>query len=1455
MVLKKAIFFIFLIACSISYSAQEKPALGMVILTAPPQLFVDEELPAKAGVLVTQVIPTSPADTNGFSEGDIVVSINKAVIQTSEDLLNIVSGRKFDETIKVEFIRNKNKQTIDVTLSRFNVYQDGFDPQSLSGEQLSKLGMYIGRSDIDKSRSLLELAIKKKYFADIQSYGSELLTPSFKGYDPERLKRFSEGLRSFRQTFSEECPECDYLMALYYDYLNVSGNKNAKEIGWEFLQKAEKANFPNAIYHMAHEYQRGNHWVKKDLVKSEDFYKKAIELDVRDAKTDLIEHYLFYDTFGESDAIGVEKLVLSELSPDQSIFRLSRDYLYYLANAQLGSQNDAIQSKAIDLLKYLASKGDADALWSLGVHYEFDDKDGLLKGLNGMPIYANYYWDSINLVKRVDRIETFFRVLREQWDLFDNPKGLYQQLQIMAGEFWKKPEYANEAFTYADWLVSDDSTVKDIDKGLEILKFAANNNSQKAITRLHIFYLRDADKDRFDAVELYSMFSKRMKFEPELAYVDQITFQTYKESSSYDPDAVFKLINSVKDSSKRLYYKGMAIMFGIYDADAKKYGINFPKLAEEIVSYQGYWSSDVRKVIEGIYRGSFEHEYSESVLDALISYYEKQNLAKDKTQALEYFITLVRKGVKDKEKLLTAYDQVKDFSIWSNYHIGSEIHNSRIEAPSSLVISAYAKAINLLINKKGDDYQEFLSDYESLEYMIGTGFGLSINDGDLRRARFFDAAYKELLTPLVATRSEAERRFVEMNLLLQKASLFYESGDVESSKVVGEKVLKQMMSNYSDMFSFGEKLEIIMTGGMLMAANEKYELGNLALKHLYDVSKDVYEKEIEEDPGFFASGQIRGEIYSLYAGNKELADHFRTIRKVSDSDMFSKHSFHALDLVGVNIWRAVHDDDDFIKAHNLLDLAIGRMLKLGSTPRHWEIRFVDKMADEAERRGQHRYASDWRELAGMIYRESLLKRFSSGSRITPLEKKVVSTFLMKMLSDSGVDDNLKFELFQLVQGLGVSQAVDASDLSDKQRLALLSSDMTLTKDQMALEINRPKQKLFTIKDVQSKLDQDQAVLFIASSPTETATWYVTKNDNFLERIDLSAEGVAKLADSVVSSMGKEFNVEASLKLYLELFKSPLSKVSGIKHLRVAPSYELSAMPLIALVTQQDVSTNQSTEDKVMETRGFSKISVARLGNRSKWLIEEVAISVLPSASALRQSQKSNTKKGFIGIGAPVLGMKHLVSLAKGAVAKRGANKIFEKSELHGQLIPLPDAEEELNLFSKKFENSTLYIGDQAKEDAVKNINFANYSVVSFATHAMMSDEVSGMHEPSLVLSLSGNEDGLLTQREILQLKMDDADIVLLSACNTASSSGGNNKETYSGLTSAFMAAGAKNVLVSHWSVISEAAKEITTQMFQDNNNDESYPKRLQHSVKQLLYSPISYKRNPAYWSAFSLVGN
>ena len=107
-----------------------------------------------------------------------------------------------------------------------------------------------------------------------------------------------------------------------------------------------------------------------------------------------------------------------------------------------------------------------------------------------------------------------------------------------------------------------------------------------------------------------------------------------------------------------------------------------------------------------------------------------------------------------------------------------------------------------------------------------------------------------------------------------------------------------------------------------------------------------------------------------------------------------------------------------------------------------------------------------------------------------------------------------------------------------------------------------------------------------------------------------------------------------------------------------------------------------------------------------------------------------------------------------------------------KLSELPETRDELNFIAEIFKNnSKLYLGNEFTEDKIKSIDFSKYKFISFATHAVIANQIENIGEPGLILTppvkANKDNDGILTVSEIERMNLN-SDIVILSACNTAS---------------------------------------------------------------------------------------
>jgi CHAT domain-containing protein len=266
--------------------------------------------------------------------------------------------------------------------------------------------------------------------------------------------------------------------------------------------------------------------------------------------------------------------------------------------------------------------------------------------------------------------------------------------------------------------------------------------------------------------------------------------------------------------------------------------------------------------------------------------------------------------------------------------------------------------------------------------------------------------------------------------------------------------------------------------------------------------------------------------------------------------------------------------------------------------------------------------------------------------------------------------------------------------------------------------------------------------------------------------------------------------------------------------------------------------------------------------------------VLPSVASLKAlrmvARKHQAGKPMVGFGDPVFDPNEPTASGGPRTPSRSLNtRAFtdfwqgvdgDRAKL-SSLPRLPDTADELNAIAKSLgaPASDIHLRTDASETTVKHTPLADYRVLYFATHGLVAGDIKGLAEPSLALTMprqpSELDDGLLTASEVAQLKLE-ADWVVLSACNTIAGDK-PGAEALSGLARAFFYAGARALLVSHWSVDSAAATRLTTSTFENLKADPTIGRS--EALRRAMLDYMSDRTDPrnaypAFWAPFEIVG-
>ncbi|MBD2122369.1 CHAT domain-containing tetratricopeptide repeat protein [Trichocoleus sp. FACHB-262] len=236
------------------------------------------------------------------------------------------------------------------------------------------------------------------------------------------------------------------------------------------------------------------------------------------------------------------------------------------------------------------------------------------------------------------------------------------------------------------------------------------------------------------------------------------------------------------------------------------------------------------------------------------------------------------------------------------------------------------------------------------------------------------------------------------------------------------------------------------------------------------------------------------------------------------------------------------------------------------------------------------------------------------------------------------------------------------------------------------------------------------------------------------------------------------------------------------------------------------------------------------------ILSAPAIQVLDLTHQQRQQARGRKQAPPLVVGNPVMPM---VSTALG--------------QPPGQLAPLPNAEEEAHQVAQLL-NTVAITGSQATKASIKQ-KLPQAPLIHLATHGLLEYgsqgnyvSLEGIGVPgAIALAPSGNDSGLLTASEILDLQLQ-AELVVLSACETGR--GRITGDGVVGLSRAFISAGVPSVVVSLWAVPDDATAQLMVAFYK---NLKHSPDRAQ-ALRQAMLATMKDHPSPFDWAAFTLIG-
>jgi len=335
-----------------------------------------------------------------------------------------------------------------------------------------------------------------------------------------------------------------------------------------------------------------------------------------------------------------------------------------------------------------------------------------------------------------------------------------------------------------------------------------------------------------------------------------------------------------------------------------------------------------------------------------------------------------------------------------------------------------------------------------------------------------------------------------------------------------------------------------------------------------------------------------------------------------------------------------------------------------------------------------------------------------------------------------------------------------------------------------------------------------------------------------------------------------FDLVTSRKLFTLMFGPVEAQLPSVSHLIFEPDGPLLKLPANVLVTEQAGIDAYAARQKEDNPDAFDFSGVA-------WLGKNRMVSTAVSAQAfidVRKIPASKAKRRYLGVGqnTPTANLSYAPQSDEGRDPCDWALSLWNK--------PISGAE--LNLASSMLggADNLVITGDGYSDTALRErTDLNNFRIIQFATHGLVTAPHPGCPaRPALVTSYGPKQsDGLLSFKEIFDLRLD-ADTIILSACDTAGaatasatreagiSTGGNF--ALDGLVRAFVGAGARTVIASHWPVPDDydATKKLMSGIY-EGGTKVSVGESMRASQTRLMNDPLT--SHPYYWAAFAIVGD
>jgi CHAT domain-containing protein len=351
--------------------------------------------------------------------------------------------------------------------------------------------------------------------------------------------------------------------------------------------------------------------------------------------------------------------------------------------------------------------------------------------------------------------------------------------------------------------------------------------------------------------------------------------------------------------------------------------------------------------------------------------------------------------------------------------------------------------------------------------------------------------------------------------------------------------------------------------------------------------------------------------------------------------------------------------------------------------------------------------------------------------------------------------------------------------------------------------------------LQGLLDHDTSFLEYMTTRDRTFAWLITKNDIRVYEISVTEKALKEKIDTLLLPDISNTRKRGAARVVVVPKEREDAKTVQERD-RNRQQFMVHAQDLSTLLTSP-IEKDIQTKNLIVVPHGvLHKLPFSLLTDN------RYSLSIMPAASV----------------------MEFVVNKRK-----PGKDALFLIANPATDYTPLEYAEKEGKTVSLLFPRKEIYMKEKATETIVKRRS-SPYNVIHFASHGEFNERQP--LQSGLVLTKDIENDGFLQVHEIFSLNLPNANLVTLSACETALAriQGGDDMV---GLSRGFIYAGTPSLLATLWSVDDQSTYILMEHFYKNWLKGMSKPEALRQA--QITLKNMPRYRHPFFWAPFVMIGD